>query len=288
MSALSSRRKINGGLAILAVLLGQARTAAAQVAVSVVDDSGQPIVSGFRWQLEDDNSYGIKKTDRNGPWAGPAAPGAPSLPGTPSPNANWVPGGANPTHTLSVNIHKSHSPTVCVGDTQTAPSVVIDTTNCPDYSLSRNYILSVLPWHTAPGTTPTGYTMSGRLIAAGQQSVRVVVHPHPQPTAQITAIVFEDNQSINGAYDQPSEHGLSNFTFVIVDPAGPLKQDAFAYPLGTTYQYQCATVAGRPASCGGGCDSAGVCPDSQALNQGEQPQFALDPDTGLPLVVFLG
>src|SRR5262245_11624011 len=101
MSAWLSRRKLTLALA-LAAPLALARPAAAQITVTVVDDSGQPIRNGFRWQLEEDNSYGIKKTDRNGPWAGPAVPGAPSLPGTPSPNADWVPGGANPTHTLSV------------------------------------------------------------------------------------------------------------------------------------------------------------------------------------------
>src|SRR5262249_50699137 len=124
------------------------------------------------------------------------------------------------------------------------------------------------------------------------RNVTLIVHNFPHPTAQITALVFEDNQSINGAYDQPSEHGLSNFTLVVVDPAGPLKQDAFAYPLGTTYQYLCATAAGSPAACGNGCpvnpDSPVTCSDSAALPQGTQPRFARDPGSGLPLVAFLG
>src|SRR5215831_18982812 len=119
--------------------------------------------------------------------------------------------------------------------------------------------------------------MSGRNIAAGQGNVTIIVHNFPHPTAQITAIVFEDNQSINGAYDQPSEHGLSNFTLVVVDPAGQVKQDAFAYPIGTTYRYRCQTSQGRPAACGTGCmdnpDGSATCTDSAALPQGDQPEF---------------
>jgi hypothetical protein len=310
MIALSStRRTILCCGAALAVLL-LCRPAGAQVTVTVVDDSGAPIKNGFRWHLEEDNTYGIKKVDPNGPWAGPVGPGAPSLPGTPSPSANWIPGGANPTHTLGVNIHKSNAPTVCVGDTQPAneiatepgdpipgpPTVTINTNNCPGYNPAKNYIVSVLAWHTSAAGTPpfqqTGYGMSGRLIAAGQHNATIIVHNFPHPTAQITAIVFEDNQSINGAYDQPSEHGLSNFTLFVTDPVGAVKQDAFAYPIGTTYKYHCQTVAGRPAACGMGCmsapDGTNVCPDSSALAQGDQPQFEIDSSTGLPVIAFLG
>ena len=120
MRALSSTIRVGHWWCALFAIALISRSAAAQVTVTVVDDAGQPIHNGFRWHLEEDNTYGIKKVDPNGPWAGPASPGAPSLPGTPSPNANWIPGGNNPTHTLGVNIHKSHAPTVCVGDTQPA------------------------------------------------------------------------------------------------------------------------------------------------------------------------
>src|SRR5262245_1113312 len=54
-------------LAIVATL-ATARDASAQLTVSVVDDSGAPITNGFRWQLEEDTSYG-------------------AVPGVPSPNA---------------------------------------------------------------------------------------------------------------------------------------------------------------------------------------------------------
>jgi hypothetical protein len=105
----------------LAVLSGLAIAgpAATDVTVNVVDDNNQLITNGFRWLLEEDNSYGIKKTAPDGPWAGPAgAPTAFQLPGQQSPSANYVAGGSNPSHTLSVNIHHSHAPVVCSGDTK--------------------------------------------------------------------------------------------------------------------------------------------------------------------------
>ena len=183
-------KSLGGGrraaLALLAVL-GTVGSAKAQVQVTVVDDDGQPITHGFRWLLEEDNTYGIKKTSPDGPWSGQAVSGAPQLPGTPSPNAPWVPGAANPTHTLSVNVHRSHAPTVCAGDTQplnqadcrgdpaSCPKPVpgpatlrIDPTSCPGFSPAKNYFFSVLPWHTQTGD---GWMMNGRNIAAGQQSV---------------------------------------------------------------------------------------------------------------------
>ena len=40
-------------------LLAMAAPAAAQITVSVVDDAGKAIPNGFRWQLEEDNFYGI-------------------------------------------------------------------------------------------------------------------------------------------------------------------------------------------------------------------------------------
>ncbi len=73
----------------LVVLLGllMAGPAAADIAVNVNDDAGNPITNGFRWLLELDNSYGIKKTapDATGPWAGPAGGVPVPLPGHPEP-----------------------------------------------------------------------------------------------------------------------------------------------------------------------------------------------------------
>jgi large repetitive protein len=279
--------------------LAIAGSASAQVKVRVVDDKGNPITTGFRWLLEEDNTYGLKKTAPDGPWAGQAVAGAPSLPGTPSPSANWdpTPGAANPTHTLSVNVHKSYAPVVCVGDTNPANAadgaiplpdpngqdpgtMVIDTnpTNiagyCPGFDQRKNYFLSILPWHSTTGAG--GWTMSGRNIAAFQPEAHVIVHEYPQPTAQITVLTYEDNQPINFAYDQPEEHGLGMFTLLLADPAGQALQDAFAYPIGTTYKYEtCSASDSRP------------CRNGVPVLPGEQPNFLLDAD-GAPIVDFLG
>ena len=282
-------------LALLAVL-AMAGPASAQVTVKVVDDNGLPVTAGFRWMVEEDNTYGIKRTapGPEGRWAGQPqslAPAAPQVPGTPAPAANWGELVGNPTHTLSVNVHKSHAPVVCNGDTNPANAAdgaapidqpgadtfILDGTSCPGFDPSKNYFISILPWHTAGGgNEPAGYTMSGRNIAAFQPSVLVVVHGHPQPTALVTVLVFEDIQPINGAYDQPEEHGLANFTLLLSDPAGQVLQDAFAYPVGTTYKYEtCGPNNPRP------------CKNGVSVPQGEQPNFLLD-DEGSPIVDFLG
>jgi hypothetical protein len=259
------------GLIALAPLAGRAQ----DVKVSVQDDQGQPIASGFRWLLEEDNSYV-------------------TTPGVATPNAAMgaVPG--DPSYTLAVNVHHSHAPVVCAGDTQPAnaadpppaapvpgPSfVVIDASNCPGFSSTKRYLVSVLPWHTTPaGASPNaqrGATMSGRPIAPGQRNSTVVVHGHPVPTGQITVVVFWDNQPTNAAYDQPAETGLPGFDLIVTDPVGKVLQDAFGNPLGTTYKYKHTTADGRPA------DAAG-----NPLRQEEQPEYQADAK-GLPVVDFLG
>jgi hypothetical protein len=243
----------------------------------VQDDKGQPITNGFRWLLEEDNSY-------------------PVTPGVPSPNAAWnaVPG--NPSYTLSVNIHKSHAPVVCTGDTAPgnpaanpprapgwagAPSSVnVDASNCPGFSSGKRYMFQALPWHSSPPGAPpfkqTGWTMSGRNVAPGQSTVTVIVHALPVPVGQITILVFEDNQPVNGAYDQPEEHGLANFSLIITDPIGKVNQDHFAYPLGTTYKYAHTMPDGRPADANG-----------RPLWPEQQPEFLYDVN-GLPVVDFMG
>lgn len=262
--------------------------------LNVIDDNGQVVSSGFRWLVEEDNTYGST------PWI-PNQPGA--LPGMKNPNAPYVNGGANPSYSLGVNIHRSHAPVLCAGDTAvdaahpdsygppTAPSsvtggydgapssITIDGTTCPGYNPAKQYIVSVLPWHTAGGS---GYMMSGRNIAAHQNSINVIVHNFPMPTAQLTALVFEDNQPINGALDQPAEHGLANFQLLLSDPAGQVMQDAFAYPVGTTYKYKYSCTA--PACIG---PNVPADADGNPLPQGQQPEFQLDAD-GFPVVDFMG
>jgi hypothetical protein len=200
-----------------------------------------PIHAGFRYLIEEDNSYYV-------------------IPSIPTPQSAWTPG-MTPTqeslsgNTLAVNIHKSHAPVVCAGDTgafgtvasvntSTNPACVIDPT--------KHYTVSVIPWHTygAPTTfwwpnpnpngpwfaNQAGWGMNGRCVAGSDSSVTVVVNQFPNPTAQVTVLVFQDTQPINGAYDQPAETGLGGFNIYLNDILGKVMQDAWGNPIGTTYK----------------------------------------------------
>jgi hypothetical protein len=169
---------------------------AAALTVTVVDNSNNPITGGFRWLLEEDN--------------------------TNQPN----PPGVRVANSLGVDIHKSYAPLVNKG-TSTGSSATI-TTDFHGTALdpTKRYYLSVLPI--------SGYTLGGTQVAAGATSVTAKVHAHPLPTAQISILVFQDHNTINNVHD-PGEAGLQGFTIQISDFAGPVSQDAFANPLGTTY-----------------------------------------------------
>lgn len=235
--------------------------------INVVDDNGKPITNGFRWLVEEDNSYHV------------------------------VPGQANPTpgvpesHTLGVNIHHSYAPVIATGDTspdqgQTASTALASAT--VDLPQDKRYIVSVLPWHSSPPGTPafaqTGWTMSGRDIDLNQNSVTIVVHSFPMPTAQITTYVFEDNQPINAALDQTEEHGLGGFDLQVKDIIGKVIQDAWGNPLGTTYKYKCYAADGlRPAA----VDANGNCTQTP-LNPEQQPVYQIDPQSGAPVVDYMG
>jgi hypothetical protein len=225
---------------------------AQSITVNVVDDNGSPITNGFRWLLEEDNTFFV-------------TPGV----------ANPSPG--NPaSHTLGVNIHRSHAPVVCSGDTASSSVTISNGVGGCVINPAKRYMVSVLPWHSsAPGTPPflqKGWTQSGRNVnlAGGQTSVSVVVHAFPVPTAQITVLVFNDNMPINGAMDLPAELGLPNFNIVLNDPIGKVMQDAFANPLGTDY-YTVDPVTHRVAVDGSG-----------------NPIMAIDSATGLPVPTYKG
>jgi len=200
--------------------------------INVVSDQGNgtyaPIATGFRYVIEEDNSFY-------------------AVPGTLTPAAPLP----DPTNTLAVNIHKSHSPVVCSGDTGLGASS-FDTSNNADCVISstKRYMVSVIPWHENPTYWPTpntngpwfsnqaGFGMSGRTVAGSDTSVEIIVAAFPVPTAQITVLVFQDTQPINGALDQPAESGLGGFNILLTDPIGKMMQDAWGNPLGTTYQIQ--------------------------------------------------
>jgi large repetitive protein len=167
------------------------------VTVNVVDTNGNP-VSGFRWVLEEDATF----RQAPGTWINPGTPGD--------------------SQVQSFNFYKSHMPVVGRG-AATGTSATFDV---PD--ANKHYYVSILP--------NAGFGLSGRPLAAGQNSVTVVVHAQPTPTAQIFVIAFHDNNPINNALDQPLEVGLGGFTVKIDDTLDQVKQDAFGNMLGTVYQ----------------------------------------------------
>ncbi|HEY6872690.1 MAG TPA: choice-of-anchor D domain-containing protein [Geobacteraceae bacterium] len=247
--------------------------------VHVVDDDGKPITNGFRWLVMADDSYHV------------------------------TPGQANPTpgvpesFTLGVNIHHSGAgDPVANGDTSpdlgnTASTQLADAR--VDLPKDQRYIVSVLPWHSSPPGTPafkqTGWTMSGRNVDINQTDVTIVVHKFPVPTAQLTIIVFEDNQPTNAAYDQPQEHGLGGFDLLITDTVGKVLQDAWGNPIGTTYKYKCPINYDNIPFAGGSLTEsrpAAVNPDGTCTNfplpAESQPEYQIDPVSGAPVIDFKG
>ena len=129
-----------------------------------------------------------------------------------------VPGVAT-NDSISLAIHRSHAPVMATGNSTNSPAVIAaDDT--------RRYVLSVLA---------DGYASGGQTVAAGQDSVTVILNRHPIPTAQISVFVFHDNNSINNVPDA-TEEGLADFQITLADVAGgPIMTDVFGNPLGTTY-----------------------------------------------------
>jgi hypothetical protein len=166
--------------------------------LTVVDGNDVPITVGYRWLLEEDTTNLVR-------------PGVPS------------------TTSISVSIGTSYSIPVTTGTDNAASLAQLD--NAAIRNPAKRYVLTVLPDQGGPL-----YTMSAANIAAGQKSATVKVLTHPVPTAQISVLVFHDNAFINGAPDIPAETGLPGFKILLFDQVGQMGQDAFANPLGTTYQ----------------------------------------------------
>ena len=76
--------------------------------------------------------------------------------------------------------------------------------------------------------------MGGANIQSVSGNVTLKVHQLPIPTAQISVFVFEDHNTINNVFDA-GERVLSGFTVKVFDLGGPVSDDAFGNPLGTTY-----------------------------------------------------
>jgi hypothetical protein len=247
-------------LLLIAPSLSQSTAQAFQL--TVVDDNGNPVTTGFRWLVEEDNTFDVT------PGVANPSPGLPE------------------SHTLGVNIHRSHSPVVKSGVAKPNQKGRVNI-NVP---AKKRYFVSVLPWHTSPPGTPpnkqTGFTMSGAAVDVKQNKVEVVVHPYPVPTAQITVLAFHDDRPINGAFDMPAEAGLPGFTIILNDPVGQVMQDAFANPLGTAYQTDPVTkqplldADGLPIVAYMGDGNLKTCPTG---NSAYDAANCTDPSTGAPL-----
>jgi len=232
-----------GGAALALSLGAQAATVNLTVVEGNCNDLAAPGVSGFRWLLQEDKTF-------------PVAPGVqiPVNPGDPYPP--------------SMTFHASHHPVAKdtngagLSGNEPGNSVAID--NVPvDSQGSGYYYVSVLPY--------SGYSISGAPVrvtpgSAGPTEVCVAVQKHPIPTAQIALFLFRDNYPINGAPDLPEEENpppgdpgyvdWSEFSIVLEEPAGrygqnggPIIQDAFGNPLGTTYCRD--AVTNEPIECDG-------------------------------------
>ncbi len=192
-----SRRPASWYLSFISLLLVFfGQPAAHALVISVVDTNGNP-VSGFRWLVEEDNTHAV-------------APGIPTA------------------NSLSVSIHRSNAPIAFTNNGTEAMGSTAGSTAELDLANSRRYIVSVLP--------RAGYTNGSAYVAVNQDLVTVTVNPLPLPTAQISVLVFRDNNPINSIPDLPQETGLEGFDVIISDALDRVKKDVFGNPLGTTYQ----------------------------------------------------
>ena len=168
--------------------------------INVVGPANE-VVADYRWLVEEDATKA-------------------SIPNVPADASN-----------RSLSFHTSYMPVVAAGDSTNpakSPSTLA-------LDAAKRYYVSVLP--------RSGYQMGGASIAPGQNAVTIVVNKTPVPTAQISVFVYEDNQPISGGPSLPQEKGLANFSITVKEAGGTygasggqVTQDAFANPLGTTYQ----------------------------------------------------
>lgn len=185
--------------------------------ITVVDQNGAA-VNDYRWVVEEDATKAS------------------------------IPGQLAGADNLSLSFHASYMPVVASGRVGAVPKgpalagLPLDP--------AKRYFVSVLP-------DGGGYQMGGAPLAAGLDSVTIVVNKTPIPTAQISVFIFHDNQPINGTPDLPQELGLAGFSITLKEAGGTygasggqVTQDAFGNPIGTTYQTcSAADVAGAQFGC---------------------------------------
>lgn len=198
--------------------------------VVVRDQAGAPI-NGFKWLLEADTTHDPR-------------PGEHLTPGV----EDTIPNEPGQANTLSLDLHRSHSPVLNSGNTATSTASVtgLNGVEVPD----GRYFVSVI----ANGSNTTTYDMGGTTVrieggvvvesggvkpgtdpGSGEALVTVYLRPNPIETAQFSLKVFHDTAPLNNALDI-GEPGLAGFTVTLTDAGGDIIQDAFGNKLGTTYQ----------------------------------------------------
>jgi len=199
-------------------------TNAGALTINVRTSPGGPLIeTGFRYTIEEDRTFDVI----------PGCTGINPLPLDPKC------AGASPTETLSLNFHRSYMPVVETGEV--ASGGTVDTSLALDPT--KRYFVSVLPMADATGAGK--YAMSGSPVRVGQTSVDVVVDILPLKSAQISILLFNDDNPINNAVDAPpaQERGLCGFEVHLYDAGGTygasggrIFADTFGNPLGTTYE----------------------------------------------------
>ena len=212
--------------ATLALLGGVVHAATVNLKVADTSATGGlgalPSSVDFYFTIEEDKTFDVK-------------PGVTAVAG-----ADGDPARSDPT--LSLAFHRSYMPVVASGEGMAAFTAAV---GALDFSQRQRYFVSVLP--KAVDGTPA-YTMGGTPLRGQTEVVDLVLHPLPIKTAQISVLIFQDNNPINGAPDAPSatgdaqELGLCGFEAQLFDAGGTygasggrISADVFGNPLGTVY-----------------------------------------------------
>lgn len=198
--------------------LALASQSRALTTVNLINTSdGSPVITGYRWVIEEDKTYHVQLDTQREVIMDPDGLGGTE----PRVDPNWDQG-----KTLAVSFHQSHMPVVASSSQGVALNLVaLDPT--------KNYFISILP--------DSGFTLGGAQFTGDQTSVDVYLNPYPIPTAQISILVHEDMEPINGGWDE-GEIGLSGFQIILEDAggkygisAGVQSLDVYGNPLCTLY-----------------------------------------------------
>lgn len=214
-------------IGVLAGVMGSVlATNAAALTINVKTPDGQLITTGFRYTIEQDMTFDV----------------VPGCTGISPPLPAGCPATTSPD-TLSLSFHRSYMPVTVAGQ---CSARVLDTdplpADCsPALDSSKRYFVSVLPLAVNGAGV---YSTSGAPVRAGQTSVDITVDVLPLKTAQISILLFNDNNPINNIVDAPpaQERGLCGFEVHLYDAGGTygasggrIFADTFGNPLGTTY-----------------------------------------------------